>query len=80
MTTDLRKLRAELDEWSPEIEEQNREIEQLKTEIARKDSDMKELQSQLTMAKMESQVQHKQILKRNDVLAEAKKRIAHLME
>ena len=59
MTTNLWNLRAKVEEGNHEIEEWNYKIEQLKMEIERKDCGMKELQSQLTIAKMETQVWHK---------------------
>ena len=73
MTTDLWKLREE-------VEERNQENERLKTESTKKDSGMKELQTQLAMVKMESQVQNKQLLKHKEVMDEANKQITYLME
>ena len=52
MTTDIRKLKAE-------VEEERRETEQLKTELAKKESGMTELQTQLGIFKMEVRVQSK---------------------
>ena len=69
-----------MEEQSRDIEEQNREIKQLKMELATKDNGMKELQSQLTMTKMDAQVQYKQLVGRKELMAEANKQIAHLME
>ena len=51
---DLRKLLAV-------VEERSQENERLKMKLAKKENGMKELQTQLTMVKMESQVQNKQL-------------------
>ena len=53
ITTNLWKLRAE-------VEERSQENESLKTELAKKESGMKELQTQMAMVKIEVQVQKKQ--------------------
>ena len=50
MTTDIWKLKAE-------VEKQHHETEQLKTELAKNERGMTELQTQLGMIKMEDQVQ-----------------------
>ena len=73
MTIDLRNLRAEIDKRNNQIEERNQEIEHLKTNMARKDSTIKELQSQLMMEKMEAQVKQKQLIKWKEVMTEANK-------
>ena len=70
---DLPKVRAEVEEWSEEND-------RLKTELARKESGMNELQTQMGMVKMESQVQNKQLQKRKEIMDEAKKKISYLME
>ena len=49
-------------------------------ELATKDNDDEETQSQLTIMKMEAQVQYKQLVRWKEVMAEANKQIAHLME
>ena len=45
----------------------------MKTELAKKDNGIKELQTQLSMTKMETQVQQKQLMKRKEVMAEENK-------
>ena len=52
MTTDILKLKEEL-------EDQRKENERMRTELTKKDNGMKELQTQLGMVKMEAQVQAK---------------------
>ena len=52
--TDIRKLKEEL-------ENQQKENEWMRTELTKKDNEMKELQTQLGMVKMEAQVQAKQL-------------------
>ena len=73
MTTDLRKLRAE-------VEKLSQENEQMKTELAKKESRIKELQIQLATMKMEAQLQNKPLLKCKEVMDEANKQIIYLME
>ena len=64
MTTELRKLRAELtDQWT--------ENERLSTELTKKNNGMTELQAQLERVKMESQVQLKQLQWQKEVINEA---------
>ena len=73
MTTDLRKLKSVVDE-------QSQENARLQTKLAKKDTGMKQLQIQLGMVKMEAQAQAKQLQKRKEVMEEANKQIAYLME
>ena len=72
MTTDLWKLKAEVDE-------QSQENARKKMELAKKETVMKELQKKLGMVNMEAQVQAKQLQMRKEVMEEANKQIAYLI-
>ena len=73
MTTELRKLRAELTD-------QRTENERLSTKLAKKNNGMTELQAQLGRVKMEAQVQLKQLQQRKEIINEANTQITRLME
>ena len=73
MNTDIRNLKAKL-------KEQRKENERMKSELTKKDNGIKELRTQLGLVKTETQVQAQHLQRRKEVMQEANKKIAHLME
>ena len=73
MTTDLRKLKAEVDDKTAGTE-------QLKTELMKKDNALAELQSHLGRVQTESRLQVKQLQWRKELISEANQRITGLLD